>query len=71
MSLTKIQQVPVNVVGSSTFGRYPKISLETTYNMFISDDWLVNYAGFQKVVDIFRKERVQDARFIIPFAAAF
>jgi hypothetical protein len=52
MSLTKIQQVPVNVVGSSTFGRYPKISLEKTYNMFISDEWLINYAGFQKIVDI-------------------
>jgi hypothetical protein len=52
MSLTKIQNVPVNVVGSSTFGRYPKISLEKTYNMFISDEWLINYAGFQKVSDI-------------------
>lgn len=52
MPVSKAQQVPVNVVGSSTFGRYPKISLELTYNMFISDDWLVNYAGFQKVVII-------------------
>lgn len=52
MPLTKTQHVPVNVVGSSIFGRYPKISLEKTYNMFISDEWLVNYAGFQKVADI-------------------
>ena len=44
--------VPVNIVGSSIFGRYPKISDEKTYNMFISDDWLVNYAGFQKVLEI-------------------
>jgi len=44
--------MPVNVVGSSTFGRYPKISLEKTYNMFISDEWLVNYAGFQRVSEI-------------------
>jgi hypothetical protein len=42
-------------VGSSTFGRYPKISLEKTYNMFISDEWMVNYAGFQKVTQIFAK----------------
>ena len=28
MPRTQIQPVPVNVVGSSTFGRYPKISLE-------------------------------------------
>ncbi len=52
MPVSNATQVPVNVVGSSIFGRYPKISLEKTYNMFISDDWLVNYAGFQKIVDI-------------------
>lgn len=40
--------VPVNIVGSSVFGRYPKISAERTYNMFISDEWLINYAGFKK-----------------------
>lgn len=45
------QQVEVTVVGSSTFGRYPKISLEKTYNMFISDQWLVNYPGFKKVTE--------------------
>lgn len=52
MPVSKAQQVPVNVVGSSIFGRYPKISLEKTYNMFISDEWMVNYAGFQKTADI-------------------
>jgi len=41
------KEQPINVVGSSTFGRYPKISQEKTYNMFISDDWLVNYSGYQ------------------------
>lgn len=52
MSVKNAQQVPVNVVGSSTFGRYPKISSERTYNMFISDEWMVNYAGFQKVSEV-------------------
>lgn len=52
MGITNGQEVPINVVGSSTFGRYPKISLEKTYNMFISDEWLVNYAGFKKQVEI-------------------
>jgi hypothetical protein len=52
MPVNNAKQVPVNVVGSSTFGRYPKISLEKTYNMFISDEWLVNYAGFQKAAQI-------------------
>lgn len=45
----KQQQTIVNVVGSSTFGRYPKISLEKTYNMFISDEWLVDFAGYKKI----------------------
>ena len=41
------KQVPLNVVGSSVFGRYPKIDIEKTYNMFISDNWLVDYPGYQ------------------------
>ena len=45
----ELQQVPVKVVGSSTFGLYPKISAEKTFNMFISDGWLVNYAGYRRI----------------------
>lgn len=45
-------QVPVNIVGGSTFGRYPKISLSKTYNMFVSDDWLVNYPGYKKQIHL-------------------
>jgi hypothetical protein len=37
----------LNIVGSSVFGRYPKISIEKTYNMYISDGWLVVYPGYQ------------------------
>lgn len=48
MTTPNAQQVPVNVVGSSVFGLYPKISVERTYNMFESDAWLVNYPGFQR-----------------------
>lgn len=44
------KEVPINIVGSSTFGRYPKISIEKTLNMFISDNWLVPYAGYQIAV---------------------
>lgn len=44
------KSVPINIVGSSTFGRYPKISIEKTYNMFMSDNWLVPYAGYQIAV---------------------
>lgn len=46
------EQVPVNIVGSSIFGRYHKISSEKTYNMFISDDWLINFPGWKRVVEL-------------------
>lgn len=44
------REFPLNIVGSSTFGRYPKISVEKTYNMFISDSFMVPYAGYQIAV---------------------
>lgn len=44
------QQVPVRIVGSSIFGRHPIISDERTWNMFISDDWMLNFAGYEEAV---------------------
>ena len=46
----KSEQIPINIVGSSSFGDWPKISLEKTYNMFESDGWLVPYPGWHKVL---------------------
>lgn len=46
------QQVALNIVGSTVFGRYPKISVEETINMIISDNWLVPYAGHLLVASI-------------------
>lgn len=46
------QEVPVDIVGSSTFGRYSKISAAKTYNMFVSENFLVPYAGYQKILDL-------------------
>jgi hypothetical protein len=40
-----IIEAPIDIVGGSTFGRYAKISNSQTWNMIISDDWLVPYAG--------------------------
>lgn len=40
------KKFPLNIVGSSIFGRYPKISIEKTYNMFMSDKFMVPYAGY-------------------------
>lgn len=47
---SNFKSVPLNIVGSSIFGRYPKISDEYTYNMLISDDFLVPYSGYQVAI---------------------
>lgn len=44
--------IPVQIVGSSTFGKVPIISDERTYNMYIADEWLLNWAGYQEVIEI-------------------
>lgn len=44
------QEVPLNIVGSSDFGRYGKISIQKTYNMFISDGALVPYSGYKVAI---------------------
>ncbi len=49
MQISKGEEVEINIVGSSSFGIYPKISLENVYNMYQSDGWMVNYAGFKKI----------------------
>lgn len=46
------ENVEIPVAGSSVFGRYPKISGEKTYNMFLSDGWLVNFAGYRRMVEL-------------------
>ena len=40
------QEIPLQIVGGCKFGRYAKISDESTYNMIVSDLGLVDYAGF-------------------------
>lgn len=47
-----LTQVALDIVGSTKFGRYPKISLEETYNMIISDNFLVPFAGYLLVAAI-------------------
>lgn len=44
--------LPLDIVGSTVFGRYPKISIEQTYNMIISDNFLVPYAGHKLTTPI-------------------
>lgn len=47
--------MPLEIVGSNKFGRYPKISAEQTFNMIISDGYLVPYAGYKNVLTINNK----------------
>lgn len=51
MTVANAKEIQLDIVGSSTFGRYPKISIARTVNMFISDNWLVNYPGFKLTHD--------------------
>jgi len=51
--------LPIDIVGSSTFGRYLKISPSKTVNMFISDEWLVNYAGWKRIYDFLPDQSAQ------------
>lgn len=46
------ETIELSIAGSSTFGRYPKISSEKTYNMFLSDGWLINFAGYRRVLEL-------------------
>lgn len=46
------QPIPLDIVGSTSFGRYPKISAEETFNMLISDGFLVPSAGYTMVQNI-------------------
>lgn len=48
----QVQDIPLSIVGGSKFGRYPKISVEQTWNMLVSDTALVDYAGYKAVAQI-------------------
>ena len=43
------QEVPLVMAGGSSFGRYNKISDAQTWNMIVSDGWLVDYAAYRNV----------------------
>jgi hypothetical protein len=46
------QELPLDVVGSTSFGRYNKISVEETFNMIISDGFLVDFAGYENIATV-------------------
>lgn len=43
----RYKDIELNIVGSTKFGRYNKMSSEQTFNMIISDNWMVNFAGYK------------------------
>jgi len=45
------RQIELDLVGSSTFGRYPKISISKSVNMFQSETFMVPYAGYKIAID--------------------
>jgi hypothetical protein len=53
---TDTEEIPVRIVGSSVYGRYPTVSVERTYNMFVTSDgtgeeeWLVNFPGYSAIL---------------------
>lgn len=49
-AIQQIQEFPLKIVGGNNFGRFPKISNEQTWNMIVSDNFLVPYAGYKAVL---------------------
>ena len=43
--------VPLGMIGGSTFGRYSKISAAKTTNMIVSDNALVPFAGYKSILN--------------------
>lgn len=43
------QEIPLQIAGGNSFGRYNKISDSQTWNMIVSEGSLVDYAGYQNV----------------------
>jgi hypothetical protein len=56
------KEIPINIVGSSVFGRYPKISTEKTLNMFQSETFMVPYAGYQIAINSNQFQNAKEGR---------
>ena len=46
----EIQDIPIEIVGGNKFARYNKINYSQTWNMIVSDEFLVPYAGYKNVL---------------------
>lgn len=48
----RYKDIPLVIAGSTKFGRFPKQSSEASYNLILSDDWMVPFAGYKNVSTI-------------------
>ena len=46
------QTVEIKLAKGSTFGRYPTVSGSRLYNYYISDDWLIDFPGWKRVLNL-------------------
>lgn len=58
MSKQGIYEIALDIVGGNKYGRYPKINQSQTWNMMVSDGFLVDYAGFQFITEIVNNPNV-------------
>jgi hypothetical protein len=47
-----VQEIPLKIAGGTHYGRFPKISDEQTWNMIVSDGFLVPYAGYKNILTV-------------------
>lgn len=50
--MASLRTQELDIVGGTSFDRYKKQSIEATFNMIISDNALVPYAGYKSVLEI-------------------
>lgn len=46
-----MKMLPIDIVGGSSFARYSKINAANTVNMMVSDDALIPYPGYAKILE--------------------
>lgn len=49
--MQNIREVKLDIAGSSIFGRDPKIMASRTFNMILADNWLIGYAGYERIIE--------------------
>jgi hypothetical protein len=56
-AIQQVQEVPLQIVGGSNFGRFAKINNSQTWNFIVSDNFLVPYAGYETALILNSSQR--------------